>query len=250
MDLKKPLQEDYNMKKYNHYLDFADLLRYPSVDYPEKTLKCYMMLQERYPEAALELKPFVDYMITHSVDEREELFTRTFDVQPICYLDLGYVIFGEDYKRGAFLLHMQEEQLLAGNDCGTDLSDNICNILTLYTKTQDQSLLDELAVKIMIPGLEKMIGEFKQARVELKMKILKKLHRAIIQEELNQGNVYRNVFTALLSVFKKDFENVSFDAVLDPVVDIQHHKSFFGKQSVNIEVNKEVNNLVNNYKLD
>lgn len=250
MDLKRPLQGACNMKKYKHYLDFADLLRYPSADYPEKAQKCYDMLLERNPVAALELKPFVEYVTTHSVDQREELYTKTFDVQPICYLDLGYVIFGEDYKRGAFLLHMQEEQLRAGNDCGTDLSDNICNMLTLYTKTDNQALLDELAVKILIPGLEKMIGEFKQARVELKMKVLKKLHRAIIQEELNQGNVYRNVFTALLMVFEKDFENVSFDAVLDPIVDIQHHKSFFGKQSVNIEVNKEVNNLVSNYKLD
>ena len=234
------------MKKYNHYIDFADLLRYPGKDYLEKVNKCYAMLQDKYPEVAVELKPFVDFMRTCPEDRMEELFTRTFDVQPICYLDLGYVIFGEDYKRGAFLLHMQAEQLLAENDCGTDLSDNICNILTLYTKTNNQELLNELAVKIMIPGVEKMIGEFKQARVDLKMKILKKLHRAIIQEELNHGNVYRNVLSALMLVFQKDFANVSYKEVLDPVVDIQHHKSFFGKQSVNIEVNK----LVSNNKLD
>jgi nitrate reductase assembly molybdenum cofactor insertion protein NarJ len=240
------------MKKYKHYLDFADLLRYPSKDYPVRVNKCFAMLSKDYPEAALEIKPFVDYMNTHSEDEREELFTKTFDVQPICYLDLGYVIFGEDYKRGAFLLHMQEEQLLAGNDCGTDLSDNICNMLTLYTKTENQALLDELAVKILIPGLEKMIGEFKQARVELKMKILKKLHRAIIQEELNQGNVYCNVLTALQLVMNKDFEEVSYLGILDPIVDVQHHKSFFGKQSVNIDVNKfaEAQNIASLHKLD
>lgn len=210
------------------------------------------MLLERYPEAATEIKPFVDYINTHTEDDREELFTKTFDVQPICYLDLGYVIFGEDYKRGAFLLHMQEEQLLAGNDCGTDLSDNICNMLALYTRTDNQALLDELAVKILIPGLEKMIGEFKQARVELKMKILKKLHRAIIQEELNQGNVYRNVLTSLLLVMKKDFEEVSYLGILDPIIDVQHHKSFFGKQSVNIDVNKfaEAQNIASLHKLD
>ena len=240
------------MKKYKHYSDFADLLRYPGKDYPERVNKCFEILSKDYPEAALEMKPFVEYINTHTEDEREELFTKTFDVQPICYLDLGYVIFGEDYKRGAFLLHMQEEQLLAGNDCGTDLSDNICNMLTLYTKTDNQALLDELAVKILIPGLEKMIGEFKQARVELKMKILKKLHRAIIQEELNQGNVYRNVISALLLVFKKDFEHVSFSGILDPVIDVQHHKSFFGKQSGNIDVNKfaEAQNIASLHKLD
>lgn len=234
------------MRNYKHYIAFADLLRYPNRNYSKRANICLAILEEYYPDAAIELKPFVDYMSVHTQDEREELYTRTFDVQPICYLDLGFVIFGEDYKRGAFLLHMQEEQLRAGNDCGTDLSDNICNILTLYTKTKDQALLDELTIKILIPGLEKMIAEFKQARMELKTKILKKLHRAIIQEELNHGNVYRNVFSALLIVLKKDFENVSFKGVLDPVIDVQHHNAFFAKHSVNIEVN----NLVNNYKLD
>ncbi len=242
------------MKNYKHYIDFADLLRYPGKDYPKKANNCLAMLVKYYPEVADEIRPFVDYICSHTQDEYEELYTKTFDVQPICYLDLGYVIFGEDYKRGAFLLHMQEEQLKAQNDCGTDLSDNICNMLTLFTKTDNLELLNELAVKILIPGLEKMIDEFKQARVELKMKILKKLHRAIIQEELNQGNVYRNLFTALLLVFKKDFSSIKFKSILDPVIDIQHHNSFFGKQSVNIMANileKNVaTNLENNYKLD
>lgn len=31
------------------------------------------------------------------------------------------------------------------------------------------------------------------------------MHRAIIQEELNHGNVYKNCFNALLEVLKKDF---------------------------------------------
>jgi len=243
------------MKNYNHYLAFAKLLKYPSEDYSERAKECLEMLKANYPEAAAEITPYIDYVCSHSQDEIEELYTKTFDVQPICYLDLGYVIFGEDYKRGAFLLHMQEEQLRAGNTCGTDLPDNISNMLVLYSKSNDQELLDELAIKILIPGIEKMISEFKQARVELKMKVLKKLHRAIIQEELNQGNVYRNLFSALLNVFKVDFQNVDFPKVADPIVDLQHHKSFFGKQSVNtinsplLEKN-EINNLVTNYNLD
>lgn len=234
------------MKSYDHYTIFADLLRYPQEDYKDLALAAQQMLESFYPEAAVEMKPFADYVSEHSDDKCEELYTKTFDVQPICYLDLGYVIFGEDYKRGAFLLHMQEEQKKCGNDCGTDLSDNISNMLVMMSKTDNQALVDELVFKILIPGIEKMISEFKQARVDLKMKVLKKLHKAIIQEELNQGNVYKNVLSALLLVLKKDFENVKFDEVIDPLIDIQHHKSFFGKHSVNIEVN----DLLTNYKQD
>lgn len=241
------------MKKFEHYNLFADLFRYPSEEYPLHALACMAMLVEHYPEAAMEIKPFTEYITTCSVDAREELYTKTFDVQPLCYLDLGYVIFGEDYKRGAFLLHMQEEQLKIGNDCGSDLSDNISNMLTLFTKTTNETLVNELAVKIMIPGVEKMIAEFVQARVDLKVKILKKLHKAIIQEDLNHGNVFRHAFTALLLVLKKDFANVSFDGILDPLIDVQHHNSFFSKNSVNNMITTpsgDINELVNNYKLD
>lgn len=231
---------------YKHYLLFAGLLRYPDEHYPEIASKCLGMLRQSYPHTASELEPFVEFMQTHNPDEIEELYTRTFDVQPICYLDLGYVIFGEDYKRGAFLLHMQQEQAKANNDCGTDLPDNISNMLVLYTKTENQDLLNELAVKILIPGLEKMIAEFAQARMDLKVKILKKMHRAIIQEELNQGNVYRNLFSSLLNVVKKDFDGINYTAALNPIINMQHHQSFFGKHSVNIETNE----LINNYKLD
>lgn len=119
-------------------------------------------------------------------------------------------------------------------------------MLTLFTRTKDQLLINELAVKILIPGLEKMIAEFEQARIALKVKVLKKLHKAIIQEELNNGNVYRYVFESLLYIMKKDFENIHFEEVTNPVINQQHHQSFFARQSVNLEVN----NIVNNYKLD
>lgn len=234
------------MEKYKHYIALADLFRYPSGNFPEVVNNCVQVLLEKYPKAAEELVPFAAYVKSHTADEREELYTKTFDVQPVCYLDLGYVIFGEDYKRGAFLLHMQHEQLIAQNDCGSDLADNLCNVLTLYCKSNDSAFLDELAVKMIIPGIKKMILEFDQARIDLKAKVLKKLNRVVIQEELNSGNVYRNAFLALLEVLEEDFKNIQFKNNIDPTIDMQHHQSFLGKQSVNFEVN----NLVNNYKLD
>lgn len=234
------------MKSAELYKTFATLLFYPGNNYPETAVRCKELLKSDYPEAAELISPFTDYILSHNEDENQELYTKTFDVQPICYLDLGYVIFGEDYKRGAFLLHMQDEQLKAENDCGTDLADNISNMLILFTKSPNREFLDELAVKILIPGVVKMISEFKQARVDLKIKVLKKLHNAIIQEELNHGNVYCNVFSALLYVLKTDFAHVEVKAELEPSIDIHYHNSFFKKDSVNTEVNQ----IASNYNLD
>lgn len=231
------------MKAYKHYTTLADLFRYPGEDFPERVALCASLLREKYPAAADELQPFADYISKCDDDQREELFTKTFDVQPICYLDLGYVIFGEDYKRGAFLLHMQEEQKVIGNDCGSDLPDNLCNMLTLFAKSENQTLLDDLGLNIMIPGLKKMMAEFESARIELKQQVLRKLHKALITEELNQGNVYRNALNALLMVFEEDFrERKSFVRDDESEYSIAGRQSFFRKRT-DIE-------MENNFKLD
>jgi hypothetical protein len=39
------------------------------------------------------------------------LFTRSFDVQAVTTLDLGYIVFGEDYKRGELLVNRAPEFL-------------------------------------------------------------------------------------------------------------------------------------------
>ncbi len=231
------------MKAYKHYTVLADLFRYPEEDFSERVIACSSLLSENYPEAETELKPFMDYMLTRTIDQQEELYTKTFDVQPICYLDLGYVIFGEDYKRGAFLLHMQGEQAAIKNDCGSDLPDNLANILVLFAKSENQRLLDDLAINIMVPGLTKMLGEFESARVNLKQQVLRKMHKALITEELNHGNVYRNALHAMLMVIEKDFKGrESFVQAAETDYSIAGRESFFRKRT-DIE-------LENNFKLD
>lgn len=219
------------VKDRQHYTLLSELFKYPEEDFILRLKDVQNYLDKFYPEAGNELKHFSEYMNTRSLDERQELFTKTFDVQPICYLDLGYVMFGEDYKRGAFLLSMQAEQLKISNDCGTDLPDNICNVLTLMSKSTDDEFVEDLVWRIFIPCVHKMIAEFKSARVDLKMKILKKMHRAIIQEELNHGNVYNHCFLALLEVLKANFGEVDIITEENSALSSSHHQSFFNKQA-------------------
>jgi nitrate reductase assembly molybdenum cofactor insertion protein NarJ len=229
------------MVNRSYYIKLAKLFRYPAESFITDVEDCLLDLWQVSPEAAAELKLFYDYMKSQSSDHRQELFTKTFDVQPICYLDLGYVMFGEDYKRGAFLLSMQHEQLKAGNDCGTELPDHICNVLNLMAISDEKDFIHELVHKVFQPCLDKMVAEFGMARVDLKIKVLRKMHKAIIQEELNRGNVYRHCFLAMQNVLQHDFGKAEAIEPWDnPVVHTAHHKSFFNKQQ----------SLVNNYKLD
>ncbi|MBL0309355.1 MAG: hypothetical protein IPP77_06710 [Bacteroidetes bacterium] len=220
-----------------HYTLLAKLFNYPTGRFIQDVRESIAFLKSDYPEAANELQIFYEYMDHCTLDEQQELFTKTFDVQPICYLDLGYVMFGEDYKRGAFLLCMQTEQIKIGNNCGTDLPDNLCNVLTLMTISNDKDFIEDLTWRITIPSVKKMISEFAMARVDLKMKVLRKMHRAIIQEELNHGNVYKNCFTALLQVLVKDFGEKEFTTAEDTVLTSTHHQSFFNKQKAIATIN-------------
>ena len=53
-----------------------------------------------------------------ALDEVQEVFTRSFDVQSITTLGVGYVMFGDDYKRGEMLVNLNRELRDAGIDPG------------------------------------------------------------------------------------------------------------------------------------
>ncbi len=91
--------------------------------------------------------------------EMEELYTRTFDIQAVCPLDIGYVLFGEDYKRGHLLVKMQSLQNEHHNDCGTELPDHLPNILNLLPKMKQEEA-SEMVAKLVRPALSKMIESF------------------------------------------------------------------------------------------
>ena len=194
---------------FQHYHFLADILRYPEEDYREKIDTCVGFLQEKYPEAYEAFRHFDRVAEKFDTWTLEEIYTRTFHIQAICYLDLGYVIFGEDYKRGEFLVNMKREQKEAENDCGYDLPDNLVNILTLLPKLKDYEFAVELCRRILVPGISKMLKEFEAAKISQKKEFLKKKHHAIIMEEYFEENLYTHALTVLANVLEKDLRSVN-----------------------------------------
>ena len=193
------------------YAALARVFAYPDGDYMRHVAECQTLLDECYPEAAAEFARFSGFISGHNAWECEEIYTKTFHIQAICYLDLGYVLFGEDYKRGEFLVHMKAEQAKVAIDCGAELPDNLANVLRLMAVTEDEEFLSELAVRVVAPSLASMVSEFDEARIQLKEKVLQKLHRALIQQDLPGGNVYRHALAALARVIAVDFSGIHFD---------------------------------------
>lgn len=197
------------MEKYQ-YIALSELFKYPKTGYHNKVKECMVMLKDKYPEAAISFERFSNYIKDKTLFEVEEVFGITFHIQAICFLDIGYVLFGEDYTRGEFLVNMKKEQAKINHDCGEELADNLPHVLQLMAISNDNDFVEELAVRAVIPALEKMLTEFKASRMELRKKVMKKKQKAIIMEDIVEGNIYQNALQALLIVLQTDFKGINF----------------------------------------
>src|SRR3970282_2954892 len=137
---------------YAHYCHVAELFDFPGPEFSARGGVLLGLLRENYPAAAGEVEHFLDAIPERTLD-LQELHTRTFDVQSLTPLDIGYVLFGNDYKRGALLSNLRREHAQAGNDCGSELADQLPNVLRLIPKLKDADLRDELVRQILGPAL-------------------------------------------------------------------------------------------------
>ncbi len=172
------------------YIYMADLFRYPTANIINQLQRVSEMLIQRDVLFHTKFLAFHNFFNKKTITELEEYYIKTFDVQAICHLDIGYIIFGDDAKRGRFLYHVKEEQEKIGNDCGTDLADFLPNILTLFSKTTDSVLVEELAVSILLPALKQMVQKLE-----------------------NENNIYKIPVEILISLLEEDFSNSEFEAV-------------------------------------
>lgn len=207
------------MSHLDKYRLFADLFKYPDAGLAQAAAGCVKRARLVSPEAAKELEVFRSWALETPLHDMEEVYTRTFHIQAVCYIDLGYVIFGEDYKRGEFLVNMKREQAEAGNDCGDELPDNLVNVLNLLPLLQDSELVNDLGSRVLIPALHKMLVEFDSSRMDMREKALKRKHNAIILEGRADANIYRYALHALLMVLLTDFPEVAAPTVTQSQTD-------------------------------
>ena len=159
------------------------------------------------------MNEFTGFARTITLWKWEEIYTRTFDVQAITTLDVGYVLFGDDYKRGELLVNLSKEHSKVGNNCETELSDHLPNLLRLFNKINDNDFKGELIYLIIKPALKQIIGEFNSRNIEKKNKIYEKHHRTLIPFENNYGAVYKSLLQTLLLVLNMDFVEDKMEVV-------------------------------------
>lgn len=190
---------------FSHYAILAELFVYPDEHYADRVRSAQKLLGEKYPDAAARLEPFSSFMSQASIFRMQELYLRTFDVQAITTLDIGYVLFGDEYKRGAMLVHLNNEHAQVDNPCHNELADHLPNVLRLLPLLKDDDFREELIDRIIAPALRKIINEFSLDKIDQKEKVYLKHHKTLIEGAAPDGTLYRHLVTALYTVIQNDF---------------------------------------------
>ena len=161
------------------------LVTYPDDRYAEGLDALVASIEAWHPEAASDLAAFAARIAGRSISERasrgagapgddersaergargpaltsndlQELFTRTFDLNPVCALEVGWHLFGEEYERGAFLVRMRQALREHGIAEGGELPDHLASMLLLVTKL-DADDSDVLVANALVPAVVKML---------------------------------------------------------------------------------------------
>jgi nitrate reductase molybdenum cofactor assembly chaperone len=194
--------------KLSHYTLLADFFDYPNVTYVEKAKITLAHLKKNYPQTTEMLTLFSHEIEKMALRDLQELYTRSFDVQAATTLDVGYVLFGDDYKRGETLVNLNREHKTVNNPCGSELSDHLPTVLRLLPMLKDPAFTDELVREMVGPALVKMISDFDPMKLEKKEVLFKKHYKTVIEVEREKAVMFGQPLKALYEVLKSDFSLV------------------------------------------
>ncbi len=131
----------------------AEWLSYPT----EERAGCGVASSDLQGSAAVEqLALFTEQTRNLNLHERQELFIQTFDLNPVCSLEMGWHLFGENYDRGLLLVKIREQMRRHGLPETTELPDHLTNGIRLLGVMERHSA-SYFAEAIVQPALEKML---------------------------------------------------------------------------------------------
>jgi len=131
---------------------FARILDYPREGLVEALRACEALAPN---EARVYLQQFREFAEAVPLGQLQEIYSGTFDFNTICPY-VGHYLFGESYKRSAFLVELKKHYLAEGFEVGAELPDHISLILRFLAVCEDVQFREELIVEALQPALRKM----------------------------------------------------------------------------------------------
>ena len=165
------------------YNSLADLLSYPEQQV-DMTLAA---IENRQSAIGNEVASFGSAVAGMDVRALQELFIQTFDLSPMCSLEMGWHLFCENYDRGLLLVKIR--QLLRGHGVeeGAELPDHITYALRLVPRMEAVEA-EYFVEAVVLPALQKMLAA---------------LH--------GKNNPYERVLLAANQLLAGDFPNIQIN---------------------------------------
>ncbi len=163
---------------------FAALLEYPCSNTSIQAQHCFKQIQTIHPEVAEKLETFICAITQLPIDRIQEVYTTTFDMQPVCYPYVGYHLFGESYKRGAFMAQLNDAYHSIGYSAGQELPDHLAVILRflgLDSANCAGEFCQTLLKEGVQPALEKMLKVFDDESENPYFDLLSALHLFLVR---------------------------------------------------------------------
>ncbi len=153
-------EEGGNLKDTIVLEKVADLLDYPGPDLAQRVKDAICLLDPRHDEASALLEGFGKFVRNNPVSRLEEIYTSTFDLQPVCCLYVGHHLFGESHRRGLFMAGLKEHYQARGFSSGHELPDHLGAVLRFISKYEAEER--EMVQECVLPALKKMLENFKK----------------------------------------------------------------------------------------
>ena len=130
----------------------ASILSYPEDRIAEHVARLQDLAGKELPS----VQPLADFLKDARIKHVEELFTRTFDMNPSCCLEVGWHLYGEDYKRGELLVNMRQTLAEEHLPESTELPDHLSHCLLLLPRLESEDA-EAFARRYLLPALPKIM---------------------------------------------------------------------------------------------
>jgi len=117
------------------YQILAEAFRYPKPGAKETLLSGRQALPEGSARRAF--GDFVSQIETLTLSQWEELYTRTFDLNPTTAPYVGFQVWGESYLRGSFLAEMNHAIQELGIEADGELPDHVIPIFRYLAQVEE-----------------------------------------------------------------------------------------------------------------
>lgn len=136
--------------------DLAPIFEYPYSGYRDHASRWLDAHKDRFAKASESVARFCESINPLSNDQLEEVFTRTFDMAPICSPYISGHLYGADnFERGNLLTALSERYNEANFATNGELPDHIA-LLLRFSPEMDETEFSELVEYCLSKPLEDM----------------------------------------------------------------------------------------------